>query len=37
MHPVHQNISGHSEVCGDVGVSPAVYNPALQQDAVVIS
>ena len=36
MHPVLQNISGHSEVCGDVGVSPAVYNPALQQDAVVI-
>ena len=35
MHPVRQNISGHSEVCGDVGVSPAVYNPALQQPAVV--
>ena len=35
MHPVRQNISGHSEVCGDIGVSPAVYNPALQQPAVV--
>jgi hypothetical protein len=22
-------------MCGDIGVSPAVYNPALQQDAVV--
>jgi hypothetical protein len=36
-HPVHQSISGHSEVCGDIAVSPAVYNPAFQQDAVVIS
>jgi hypothetical protein len=37
MHPVRQNISGHSEVCGDIGVVPAVYNPVLQQRAVVIS
>jgi hypothetical protein len=35
MHPVRQNISGHSEVCGDIGVSPAVYDSVLQQDAVV--
>jgi hypothetical protein len=37
MHPVRQNISGHSEVCGDIVVSPAVYNPALQEATVVIS
>ena len=35
MHPVRQNISGHSEVCGDIVVSPAVYNPALQEATVV--
>ena len=35
MHPVRQNISGHSEVCGDIGVPPAVYDPVLQQPAVV--
>src|ERR1019366_2685142 len=35
MHPVRQNISGHSEVCGDIGVPPAVYGPVLQQPAVV--
>jgi hypothetical protein len=37
VHPVHQNISGHSEVCGDIGVSPAVYDSVLQQPAVVVS
>ena len=37
MHPVRQNISGHSEVCGDVAVLPAVYDSALQKDAVVYS
>src|ERR1035441_2399458 len=37
MHPVRQNISGHSEVCGDIGITPAVYDSAFQQDAVVIS
>ena len=35
MHPVRQNIARHSEVDGDIGITPAVYNPALQQDAVV--
>ena len=34
-HPVRQNISGHSEVCGDIGVSPAVYDSVLQQPGVV--
>src|ERR1019366_4626644 len=29
-HPVHQRILGHSEVYGDIGVSPAVYDPAFQ-------
>jgi hypothetical protein len=35
MHPVHQNITWHPELRGDVVVLPAVYDPALQQDAVV--
>src|ERR1035437_7591794 len=34
-HPVCQNIVWHPEVNGDVAVVPAVYNPALQQRAVV--
>src|ERR1035437_460901 len=33
-HPVRQNIARHSEVSGDVAVSPTVYDPALQQRAV---
>jgi hypothetical protein len=37
MHPVRQYTAWHREVCGDVAVVPAVYNPALQQYAVVIS
>jgi hypothetical protein len=36
MHTFRQNATWHSEVCGDVGVSPAVYNPVLQQPAVVV-
>src|ERR1019366_4859759 len=35
MHPVRQNIAWHPEMGGDVGVTPAVYDPALQQPAVV--
>ena len=34
-HPVRQYTAWHREVCGDVAVVPAVYNPALQQPAVV--
>jgi hypothetical protein len=34
-HPIRQDIVWHREVCGDVAVTPAVYNPALQQDAIV--
>ena len=34
-HPVRQSIARHSEVNGDVGVVPAVYDPALQEAAVV--
>jgi hypothetical protein len=37
MHPVYQNISGHSKMCGDIGITPAIYDPALQQPAVVNS
>ena len=35
MHPVRQNIAWHPEMNSDVGVTPAVYDPALQQDEVV--
>jgi hypothetical protein len=28
-HPVHQNAARHREVCGDVDVTPAVYNPVV--------
>ena len=35
MHPVRQNIAWHPEMGGDVGVTAAVYDPALQQPAVV--
>ena len=35
VHPVHQNIVWHTEVCGDLAVTPAIHNPALQQPAVV--
>jgi hypothetical protein len=34
MHSVRQNIARHPEVNGDVAVTPAVYDPALQQRAV---
>src|ERR1019366_6023054 len=34
-HPVGQNTTWHREVCGDIGVTPAVHNPVLQQPAVV--
>jgi hypothetical protein len=34
-HPVHQSIPWHPEVYGDVGITPAVNNPAFQQDAVI--
>src|ERR1035437_4832846 len=34
-HPVGQNTAWHPQVNRDVGVTPAVYNPALQQAAVV--
>ena len=34
-HPVRQNTAWHPEVNGDVAVVPTVYNPALQQPAVV--
>jgi hypothetical protein len=36
MHPVRQNIAWHSEVNGDIAVSPAVYDSVLQQPAVVV-
>jgi hypothetical protein len=35
-HPVRQRITWHPEVNCDVGVVPAVYDPALQQPAVVV-
>jgi hypothetical protein len=35
-HPVRQDITWHPEVSGDVAVMPAIYNPALQQSAVVV-
>ena len=35
-HPVRQNATWHSEVDGDIGVSPAVYDSVLQQPAVVV-
>ena len=34
-HPVRQDPAWHPEVNGDVGVTPAVYDPALQQSPVV--
>ena len=33
-HPVRQGITWHPEVNGDISVTPAVYDPALQQSAV---
>jgi hypothetical protein len=35
-HPVHQNIVWHPEVNGDIGVLPVLYDPAVQQLAVVV-
>ena len=34
-HPVRQNIAWHPEVNSNIAVTPAVYDPALQQPAVV--
>ena len=34
-HPVRQYITGHGEVCGNIAVVPALYNPALQERAVI--
>ena len=34
-HPVRQYITGQSEMCGDLSIVPAIYNPALQDRAVV--
>jgi len=34
-HPVRQDIVWHREVCGDVGVTPAIYKSAVQQRAVI--
>ena len=35
VHTAFQDITGHTEASGNIAILPAVYDPALQQDAVV--